>query len=484
MTGDVSRRSFLKGILAGAVVVGFDTANRRWVTAAEASGLSYSDFPAFDGVLYTDSASRAAAADDFGHIIHRQPFAVLKAGSVDDIVSIVRLARRYGFKIAGRGQGHSTYGQPQVEAGVVIDMNGLNQIHSISAGKADVDAGVIWSDLLRGALAGGQTPPVLTDYIELSVGGTLSVGGIGGTSYKHGVQADNVLELTVVTGEGRVEECSPRRNKKLFDSALTGLGQFGVIVRATVKLIPAHSSARVFLLYYDNIATFTADQVRLINEERFEYVEGQVVDNGSGGWRYMLEAAKFYTAPALPNNAALLAGLSHNPGSEQISDVTYYDFANRLAPTIEFLKAIGVWGFPHPWSDVFVPGNKVNSYVGGVVSDLTVADTGQGPVLLYPFKTSSLNRQFFRVPDQPIAFLFSILRTSPPDPAIYNAMIASNRELYERNRDLGGTRYAIGCIPFSRQDWVRHFGPVWKEFEKSKRKYDPDNVLTPGQGIF
>ena len=44
---------------------------------------------------------------------------------------------------------------------------------------------------------------MLTDYLELSVGGTLAVGGVGATSIEPGVQSDHVLELEVVTGEGR-----------------------------------------------------------------------------------------------------------------------------------------------------------------------------------------------------------------------------------------------------------------------------------------
>ncbi len=76
MSKEISRRTFLRGTLAGAVVVaGFDTAMRSWVSAAElghATALA-EDFPAFGGVLLLDDASRAAAADDFGHLVHHQP---------------------------------------------------------------------------------------------------------------------------------------------------------------------------------------------------------------------------------------------------------------------------------------------------------------------------------------------------------------------------------------------------------------------------
>jgi FAD/FMN-containing dehydrogenase len=56
------------------------------------------------------------------------------------------------------------------------------------------------------------TPPVMPDAMMLTVGGTLSVGGIGETSYRYGAQVDNVVELDVVTGAGELVTCSPERN--------------------------------------------------------------------------------------------------------------------------------------------------------------------------------------------------------------------------------------------------------------------------------
>ncbi|WP_232731605.1 hypothetical protein [Kamptonema formosum] len=63
-------------------------------------------------------------------------------------------------------------------------------------------------------------------------------------------------------------------------------------------------------------------------------------------------------------------------------------------------------------------------------------------------------------------------------------MIASNRSLFERNRNLGGTRYPVGSIPFSQLDWQQHFGRVWDMLVSAKRRYDPDSVLGYGAGIF
>lgn len=483
MKNNASRRNILQGLMKIAVVVGFDTTNCSWATSASPAH-SFVNLPHLDGVLYTDDATRANVSDDFGHLVHRHPKAVLKPGSIDDIVNIIRFARTHSLKVAARGQGHSCYGQAQVEEGIIIDTSTLNKIHSISAKQAVVDAGVVWSQLLHATLQQQLTPPVLTDYIELSIGGTLSVGGIGGASHRYGVQVDNVLSLQVVTGEGKLETCSPDKNRDLFEAVLAGLGQCGIIVQATIRLIEAFTHARVFLLYYDDLATFTHDQRLLIEDERFNYVEGQVVSDPNGGWRYVLEAASFYTPPNEPDNISLLASLSYTRGTEQIEDKTYFDFLNRLAPTVAFLQSIGVWSNPHPWINLFVPSTAVEQYVGDLVSTLTLADTGNSPILLYPVKSDRFKLPLFRTPNEQVVFLFSILRTAPLDDATVRKMLDDNRRFFEKNRDIGGTRYPVDAIKFFHSDWQQHFGSAWSRLVNAKRRYDPDNLLTPGQDIF
>jgi cytokinin dehydrogenase len=57
--------------------------------------------------------------------------------------------------------------------------------------------------------------------------------------------------------------------------------------------------------------------------------------------------------------------------------------------------------------------------------------------------------------------------------------------LYAQAVTVGGVRYIIGAIPdFSPRDWWRHFGDTWDFLSRSKQRFDPDHVLTPGQGVF
>src|SRR5438034_11355688 len=114
MGSGISRRTFVQGMAAALAVVGFDTQRRSWATAhdlARGASTLAEDFPHFDGQLLTDDAALTSAADDFGHIVHHRPTAVLLPGSVDDIATLVQFARRHAMHVAARGQGHSTQGQ-------------------------------------------------------------------------------------------------------------------------------------------------------------------------------------------------------------------------------------------------------------------------------------------------------------------------------------------------------------------------------------
>src|SRR3712207_4416684 len=275
MQNKLSRRSFVKTLGIGALVVGFEPLTGAWVTSAQAaSGSAFARVPPLDGTLHLDGKTRAAYADDFGHIVHERPLAVLKPGSVKDISRMVTFARRYGIRITARGQGHTTFGQSQIKAGMVVDTSTLQTIHTIEDDYAKVDTGARWSQLLQATLERGLTPPVLTDYLGLSIGGTLSVGGGGGMSYRYGAQVDNVLELQVVTGAGAIVTCSESQHRDLFEAALAGQGQCALITQAVIRLIAAPTMVRVFDLIYADLATLTQDLTLLIDDGRFEFVTG------------------------------------------------------------------------------------------------------------------------------------------------------------------------------------------------------------------
>ncbi|WP_405957698.1 FAD-binding protein [Streptomyces phaeochromogenes] len=483
------RRSVLRGLAAaGTAVIGFDPFTRSW--AVTPSDRPLHGIPDLDGTLHTDEAALSAAADDFGHIVHRRPAAVLRPGSVADVVAMVRFCDRRGIPVAPRGQGHATNGQAQVSGGLVIETTPLDAIHPLGPGSSGVrvGAGAKWSDVAKATLVHGLTPAVFTDYLELSVGGTLSVGGLGGQTHRHGAQVDNVLELEVVTGAGELLRCSPTRHRDLFLAVLAGLGQCAVVVGATVRLVRAPETVRHYLLPYDDLRTFVEDQRLLVSDRRFSYVEGQIVPDATGAFRgYVIEAVA-YGPPAgdVPDDTALLRGLRHDPSSAEITDMPYYTFLDRLAPAVAALKEAGLWAYAHPWLNLLVPGRKAAEVTGRLLDALTPDDVGPGGVvLLYPLVREHLRTPLLRMPDDPVPYLLAVLRTTPPDDtASVRRLLAANRSAYDLVRAAGGTQYPVGSVPFERADWRRHFGSAWPRFAAARKTYDPRGNLVPGQGIF
>jgi FAD/FMN-containing dehydrogenase len=491
------RTAALYGLATAAAVVGFDPSARAWATerpaathqaAGRADGGDFDEVPPLDGELLTDDASRHAAAVDFGHIVHRSPAAVLRPGSVDDVVAMVRFCRKHRIPVAPRGQGHTTNGQAQTEGGLVVETTPLNHVGTAADGRVTVGAGARWSEVAKSTLRQGLTPPVFTDYLELSVGGTLSVGGLGGQSHQQGAQVDTVDELQVVTGAGESVRCSATRRPDLFDAVRAGLGQCAIVVGATIRLVRAPETVRHFQLPYRELGTFMEDQRRLTAERRFDYVEGLVLPDDSGAFRTHVLEAVAYGPPAgpEPDDGKLLAGLRHESEGVTAETLDYYTFLDRLAPSVAEQKEQGLWDDPHPWLNLLLPSRSAEQSASGILDGLRPEDVGtSGVVLLYPLTRDVLHAPLLRMPDDPVPYLLAVLRTGPPDDAAtIDRLLAANRTAYEKVRDTGGKQYPVGSIPFQRADWRDHFGDAWAALEAARRRYDPDGILTPGQGIF
>lgn len=451
-----------------------------------APGRAPVDLPAVTGAVLVDSASCAAVADDFGHVVRRVPRAVVRPGCVDDVTSMMRFAHEHRIPVAPRGQGHTTGGQSQVSDGICLDMRSLAEAHVVRPDRVVVQAGARWNSVVAATLRHGLTPPVLTDYLDLTVGGTLAVGGIGGASHRHGVQADHVIELQVVTGTGELRTCSPERDRELFRATLAGLGQCAVIVTATVRLVPARPHARFYLLPYPDLRSLTADQRRLATDRRFDHIEGHARLDEDGRWQWVLGAATFHSPDRPPDDAGLLTDLAYRRGAEQITDMSYEAFLDRLTPYAQHLRSTGEWADAHPWWGGFLPDSVTDDFVGTMLDTLTGADIGaSGSVLLFPVPTDTTATPLLRLPEQPLAFHFAVHRTARrTDTARLTSMATDNIACYARMRSVGGMDYPVGSVAPSVDDWVTFYGPAWTEFAKAKDRYDPHQVLTPGPGIF
>lgn len=82
---------------------------------------------------------------------------------------------------------------------VVVEGGGGGDV-SVHAPYVDVAGGMLWVHVLEECLKYGLAPKSWTDYLYLSVGGTLSNAGVSGQALRHGPQISNVYQLEIVTG--------------------------------------------------------------------------------------------------------------------------------------------------------------------------------------------------------------------------------------------------------------------------------------------
>ncbi|MGA5036874.1 FAD-binding protein [Streptomyces capoamus] len=438
----------------------------------------------FGQALDTRPEALREASRDFGRLVRATPRAVLRPTSATQIRDLLQYAGPRHIPVGVRAGGHALYGQSQAAGGIVVDLRAMNRVGPVTGDRVTVGAGALWREVLAATLPYGRTPPVLTDYLGAGVGGVLSAGGLGGATHRHGLVADQVLELEVVTGAGEHRVCSPGRDTALFHAVLAGLGQCAVIVGATLRLVPAPGRVRRHCLFYDDLARYLADQRRLAEEARFPYLEGQVRPLGDRGWRYIIEAVAWYDGPSPPDDGRLLDGLAHDRAAAESTDLSYAEFVHRVDTDEELLRTTGEWLHPHPWLNLLLPHDTAGPVVGSVLADPAFADLRTtGLVLLYPLVSARLRAPLFRRPPGRLLWVFALLRTAPPDSHGTAArMVAANRAAYDLARAAGAVAYPVNALPLSAADWRDHHGTGWQSFADAKRRFDPHLVLGRGPG--
>ncbi|KAL4340005.1 hypothetical protein GQ457_08G003260 [Hibiscus cannabinus] len=479
--------------------------------------------------LSVDPSAIEAASRDFGHIVEAIPKAVLHPSTPQDIVALIKLSYHYSpvpFGIAAKGHGHSVRGQAMANNGIVIDMKSMKKhpngtgIRVSTADGLYVDVGgeQLWIDVLNKTLEHGLAPVSWTDYLYLTVGGTLSNAGISGQTFRYGPQISNVLEMDVITGKADVMTCSPKKNSELFHAVLGGLGQFGIVTRARIPLEPAPKRVKWIRVLYNDFSLFTRDQELLISrngrkdKNALDYLEGSLLmDHGSpNNWRssffphsdhsriisliikhriiYCLEVVKYYdyqTENTVDKQMKqILQGLSYMPGFMFQKDVGYEEFLNRVRIGELKLDSQGLWEVPHPWLNLFIPKSQISDFNNGVFRGIVLErNITTGPVLVYPMNRQKWdNRMSAVIPDEEIFYTVGFLHSGGFND--WEAFENQNKEIMRFCKKSGIMVKQYLPHYSTKDEWVHHFGSKWKVFQRRKHQFDPRMLLSPGQGIF
>jgi len=480
--GEVSRRLAVKSVTGFAFGAGLKALGLGDVTAAYAQSCCEDDTLQLDGDYLVDEASRRAVSFDYGRSFYRLPLAVAKPRTVNDLVRIVQHANEVGLKVAMRGQGHSLSGQTLVDAGIVIDSSSLNHVGLASGDTIDAQAGALWSDVARGTLTQGRLPPVMPDALVLSVGGTLSVGGLGEASYRFGAQVDQVRELDVVTGRGEFVTCSEDRSPELFSMTLAGLGQCGIIVRARLSLKPAEKFVVTHTLAYPDVETLLSDQARLTEFAEPALLNGRLVRTSNGAWDCFIAAGRFVAeATLVARTCDWIKELHHSSAAEPVL-APIWGYLDRRTASITARKPETN---PNPSLVLSLPAAVTGSFIAEVLASRELS-AGIWFFEVSPKIPARHTRPLQKMPTSALAYELRMQRrASTFTAADHREMLLANLRLAARALELGGKVYPPFAPVLSASQWQEHFAEaIWKRFGAAKQRFDPNNVLNPGAGIF
>jgi len=189
-------------------------------------------------VITPEDASYGSARQLWNAVFQKFPAVIVRAATTEDVVRAVRFANEQQTAIAVRSGGHSLAGLSSNDGGVVIDLSRMQRIDvDAEAREAWVQPGVTSEVLAAATLPHGL---VLTtgDAPTVGIAGLTLGGGIGWYVRKYGLTIDHLLDVEVVTADGRVIVANEQQHADLFWAVRGGGGNFGVITRYHFRLDP------------------------------------------------------------------------------------------------------------------------------------------------------------------------------------------------------------------------------------------------------
>ena len=173
----------------------------------------------------------------------------------EELAELLAEASAGGLKVLVWGGGtHQGLGH-RVVPDLVISTSRLNRLLAWEPDDMTVviEGGMGVADLEARLAARGQTAVLPETAGEATVGGVLAAGISGYRRGRYGPTRDRILEITVVTGDGRIVKAGGRVVKNVTGYDLPRLvvgsfGSLGVVVSACLKLWPRPNAAATVTL--------------------------------------------------------------------------------------------------------------------------------------------------------------------------------------------------------------------------------------------
>lgn len=430
-------------------------------------------------VMLSDEHTLVSFRQDFGKLIHSDPRAVCEPTTTDGLQSLIHYAHEHQLPLTLHGNGMSQNGQSlAIPGGLILSMKHFNRAYEAEKQSIWVEANTSWGSLLEQSLKQSLIPYVFPYNCHLSIGGVLSAGGIGSSSFKFGSAIAHVNSLEVLQANGdlvQVDKQSP-----LMQACLGGQGRFGLITKACIALRPCCQSVRTFFLVYLDKETWLQDLLSCKNKA--DYIESFCTPAVQGTklsakgrlpfaqWLYGIHVSVEYDQYA-PD----FSDLALNPWKVlHIQDESIHAYVHRHDSRFSTMKMTGQWELAHPWYECYVSAAQLDN-LEEILATLPIhyASLVHIVAIANPAPTG-----FLILPREKNIFSFMILNPGLPK-ALIPSCLDTIKDLDARLLPQGGKRYLSGFIGEApdREFWQNHFGERYSDWLNLKKIYDPHHIF-------
>ena len=193
-----------------------------------------------DSVVTPADGGYDAARGAFNLLVDQRPAAVAAPWTVAETAALVAAARDAGLRIAPQGSAHNVAPLGSLGDTIVLKLERMTGVElDAAAGTARVEAGARWWDLLDQASDAGLAARHGSSP-EINIVGYSLGGGVGWMARKHGMQANAITAIELITADGEQRRVDAGTEPELFWALRGGGGNFGVVTAIEFDLVPVH----------------------------------------------------------------------------------------------------------------------------------------------------------------------------------------------------------------------------------------------------
>ena len=166
----------------------------------------------------------------------KYPAFVVQPTSAADVQKATDFARENSLLLAVKCGGHSSAGTSSCDKGMQIDLSQMRNARvNIGNKTARVAGGSLLGELDYESMSHGLVTTA-GSVSHTGVGGLTLGGGFGRLQRRFGLTIDNVLEMDIVTPDGKLRRVGPKNDPDLYWALRGGGGNFGVVTSFLFQL--------------------------------------------------------------------------------------------------------------------------------------------------------------------------------------------------------------------------------------------------------